>query len=107
MKEIVFHGTSRRDLKDFSPEARRAAGYQLDRVQAGLEPSDWKPMMNIGQGVNEIRIRADDGQYRIIYVAKFADAVHVLHAFQKKAQRTAKVDLDLARKRYNEIVRQS
>ena len=58
MKEIVFHGTSRCDLKDFSPEARRAAGYQLDRVQAGLEPSDWKPMMNIGAGVKENQVIA-------------------------------------------------
>ena len=71
-----------------------------------IEPSDWKPMMNIGPGVNEIRIRADDGHDRIIYVAKFADSVHVLHAFQKKTQRTAKADIDLTRKRYNEIVRQ-
>jgi len=107
VKDLVFHGTCRGDLKDFPPEVRRAAGYQLDRIQAGLEPSDWKPMVNIGQGVTEIRIREDSGQYRVIYVAKFADAVHVLHAFQKKTQRTAKADLDLARKRYNEIVRQS
>ena len=107
MKDLVFHGTCRSDLKDFPPEVRRAAGYQLDRIQAGLEQNDSKPMVNIGQGVNKIRIREDSGQYRVIYVAKLADAVHVLHAFQKKTKRTAKADLDLARKRYNEIARQS
>jgi len=103
MKDIIFHGTSLQDLKDFPQEARRNAGFQLDRVQHGLEPADWKPMVNIGQGVNEIRIREDNGQFRIIYVAKFTDAVHVLHVFQKKTQRTAKADIDLARKRYREI----
>lgn len=103
MKDITFHGTSLCDIKDFPQEARRAAGFQLDRVQTGSEPTNWKPMVDIGQGVKEIRIKEDDGQYRVIYVAKFADAVHVLHAFQKKTKRTAKADIDLARKRYNEI----
>jgi len=103
MKAISFHGTSLSDIKDFPQEARRATGFQLARVQTGLEPADWKPMVSIGHGVNEIRIKEDNGQYRIVYVAKFADAVHVLHAFQKKTKRTAKADIDLARKRYHEI----
>lgn len=106
MKDIIFHGSSLSDLKEFPQEARRAAGFQLDKIQEGIDPADWKPMLHIGPGVNEIRIRGDNGQFRIIYVAKFADAVHVLHAFQKKTQRTAKADIDLARKRYNEIRRQ-
>ena len=103
MKKIEFHGTSLNDLKKFPQEARRAAGYQLDKVQEGLEPDDWKPMLNIGQGAKEIRIKEENGQYRVIYVAKFANAVHVLHAFQKKTQRTTQNDIELARKRYNEI----
>lgn len=105
MREIRFHGTSKDDLRTFPSDARREAGYQIDKVQHGLEPSDWKPMLSIGAGVREIRIREESGQYRILYVAKFADAVHVLHAFQKKAQRTAKADMDLAKKRYKEIGR--
>jgi len=107
MREISFHGTSKNDLRVFPSDARGEAGYQLNKVQQGLEPSDWKPMLNIGPGVCEIRIREESGQYRILYVAKFADAVHVLHAFQKKTQRTAKVDIDLAKKRYKEIGRTS
>jgi phage-related protein len=75
-------------------------------VQEGLDPADWKPMLHIGPDVKEIRIREDNGQFRVIYVAKFAEALHVLHAFQKKTQQTAKADIDLARKRYNEIRRQ-
>lgn len=60
-------------------------------------------MRNIGQGVNEIRIKDEGGQFRVLYVAKFADAVHVLHAFQKKTQKTAQQDIELARARYKEI----
>jgi phage-related protein len=103
MKKIIFHGTSLGNLKEFPQDVRREAGYQPDRVQTGLEPDNWKPMVNIGHGVQEIRIRDDGGQFRVIYVAKFADAVHVLHAFQKKTQRTSRADIDLAQKRYDEI----
>ena len=86
--------------------ARREAGHQLDRVQHGREPDTWKPMTTIGQGVREIRIRDTAGAFRVIYVAKFADAVYVLHCFQKKTQRTSKADLDLAAKRYRELVKE-
>lgn len=103
MKAIVFHGSSLEDIKNFPDDAKRAAGDQLRFVQMGLEPADWKPIRNVGQGVMEIRIKEASGQYRIIYVAKFADAVHVLHAFQKKTQKTSGKDLDLARRRYKEI----
>jgi len=104
MKEIIWHGTAKADLIRFPPDAKQEAGYQLDKVQNNLEPADWKPMMNIGSGVNEIRIKSSDGQFRVVYVAKFADGVHVLHAFQKKTQKTSKRDIDLARKRYREIM---
>ena len=72
------------------------------RVQHGLEPSDWKPMRNIGHGVREIRIHTKE-QYRIIYVARFKDAIHVLHAFRKKTQKTQTKDIEIARRRYKEI----
>lgn len=87
----------------FSGEARREAGYQLDRVQRGLDPDDWKPMTSIGSGVREIRIRDETGAFRVIYIANLADAVYVLHAFQKKTQRTTKRDLDLAASRLRQI----
>ena len=81
------------------------AGYELDRVQRGFEPSNWKPMKSIGLGVKEIRISANDGVYRIIYVAKFSDAVYVLSAFQKKQQKTPKEQLAIAKKHYGEILK--
>lgn len=80
------------------------AGFQLDRVQHGEDPDDWKPMNSIGSGVREIRVRDADGAFRIIYVAKLGDAIYVLHCFQKKSQRTGKEDIALATRRYKQLV---
>jgi phage-related protein len=103
MKHIEFHGTSLKDIRAFPEEVKREAGQQLATVQYGGDPADWKPMRNIGQGVREIRIKDNSGQFRVIYVAKFEKAVHVLHAFHKKTQKTNKADIELARRRYKEI----
>ena len=102
-KPVDFRGSSLDDLRAFPLTARREAGHQLDQVQHGQEPDDWKPMNTIGQGVKEIRIRDAAGAFRILYVAKLADAVHVLHCFQKKTGKTSKTDLDLAAKRYRDL----
>ena len=83
--------------------ARREAGFQLDHVQCGLNPDDWKPMKTIGPGVREIRIKDKVGAFRVIYVATFADAVYVLHAFQKKTQATSLQDIRLAALRFREL----
>ena len=106
-KPIRFCGSSLRDLRAFPEAAKREAGYQLDRVQRGCEPSDWKPMTTVGPGAAEIRIRDASGAFRILYVAKFEDAVFVLHCFQKKTQATARVDLELAARRYRDLVKES
>ena len=96
MKHIRFCGRSLEAIRSFPAAAKRETGYQLDRVQHELEPTDWKPMPSIGSGVREIRIM-HEGQYRVIYVTKFADAICVLHAFQKKTQKTRKQDIEAAR----------
>ena len=101
-KPLYFVGSALEDLRAFPRAQRREAGYQLDRVQFGLEPSDWKPMNNVSRGVREIRIH-HEGQFRVIYVAKFDDAVYVLHAFRKKTQKTRKQDIEIARRRFQEI----
>ena len=101
-KPLYFVGSALEDLRAFPRAPRREAGYQLDRVQFGLEPSDWKPIPTVGRGVREIRIHHED-QYRVIYVAKIDDAVHVLHALQKKTQKTRKKDIEIARRRLKEI----
>lgn len=105
MKPITFLGDSRRALCQFPNEARRAVGFQLEKVQRGDPPDDWKPMPIVGAGVAEIRVREEGGAFRVIYVAKFDEAVYVLHAFKKKTQRPARTDIELARTRYREIKR--
>jgi len=94
------------DLRAFPLTARREAGQQWDQGQNGREPDDWKPMNTVGQGVNEIRIRDEAGAFRVLYVAKFADAVYVLHCFQKKTGKTSKADVELAAKRYRELLKE-
>jgi phage-related protein len=103
VKSVEFAGDSLARLRNFPAAARRAAGYQLDRVQRGLEPDDWKPMKEIGAGVRELRIRDRSGAFRVIYLATLTDRVVVLHAFQKKTRRTAKQDIDVARRRLREL----
>ena len=103
MKPLRFLGSSRRDLQEFPAIARREAGFHLDHVQWGVNPDDWKPMKTIGPGVREIRIKDKAGAFRVIYVATFADAVYVLHAFQKKTQATSLQDIRLAALRFREL----
>ncbi|WP_320199311.1 type II toxin-antitoxin system RelE/ParE family toxin [Agrobacterium sp. rho-13.3] len=106
MKTIKFRGSALGDLRAFPESVRREAGYQLDKVQHEQTPTDWKPMATIGKGVQEIRIRDESGAFRVIYVAKFSDAIYVLHCFQKKTQKTSKTDIDLAAKRYGDLVKE-
>jgi phage-related protein len=104
-KEVEFRGSALDDLRAFPQAARRMAGHQLDRVQQGLDPDDWKAMSSIGAGVREIRIR-DEGAFRVIYVARLKEAVFVLHCFQKKTQKTSRQDLAVATSRYKELIRE-
>ena len=105
IKPIIWLGDSREQISEFAAVARNIAGFELWDVQQGKEPSDWKPMPSVGLGVKEIRVRVG-GEYRVIYLAKFVEAVYVLHAFQKKTQKTAKPDIDLARKRFRELIQE-
>jgi len=100
MKPIAFVGSALKDLREFPEDARRDTGYQLDKLQRGLQPDDFKPMSSIGKGVQEIRVWDDSGTYRVIYTARLADAVYVLHAFHKKSQATSKRDLEIAKERF-------
>ncbi|MBB6193956.1 phage-related protein [Sphingobium wenxiniae] len=99
MKPVEWLGSSKADVRAFPEDARIDAGWQLELVQRGDDPDDWKPMKTVGQGVREIRIREASGAFRVIYLATLEDRVLVLHAFQKKTQATAKKDLELAAQR--------
>lgn len=105
MIAIVWMGSSKKELQNvFSAPARKEAGYQIYRIQMGFDPKDWKPMPSVASGVREIRIHAEN-EYRILYVAGFEEALFVLHAFAKKTQKTPKRDLDLARERFELVVK--
>ena len=106
-KPLDWRGSSFRDIKDdniFSIDARREAGYQLSLVQFGLDPDDWKPFDVVGAGTKEIRINLQDGWFRILYVAKFPEAVYVLHCFKKKTRTTSQQDKDIATARYKAVL---
>ena len=105
MKPIQFLGDSLRCLREFPASARQDAGYQLYQVEQGRQPDDFKPMPAIGKGVEEIRIRDETGAFRVIYTARRAEAIYVLHAFQKKTQATAKRDLEIAKARFAQLNR--
>jgi phage-related protein len=102
-KPVAWLGDSLDAIREFPRRARQRAGRQLARVQDGLEPHSWKPMPEVGLGVNQIRLR-EGGAFRVIYVAKFPEALYVLHAFQKKTRKTPKADIELARTRHRAML---
>ncbi|MBL8959543.1 MAG: type II toxin-antitoxin system RelE/ParE family toxin [Gemmatimonadetes bacterium] len=103
-KPVTWVGSSHEDLRALPAEVRRELGYDLRQVQRGREPRDGKPMATVGAGVWEIRVRVA-GAFRLFFVAKFAEAVYVLHVFQKKSQQTPRLDLELGRARYQAVLR--
>lgn len=108
-KPIDWRGSSLRDIKDdkiFTANARREAGHQLGQVQAGLEPDHWKPFDDVGAGAKEIIIDLDDGWFRVMYIAKFPEAVYVLHCFKKKTNTTSKHDKDVVTVRYKAVIQE-
>lgn len=105
MKPLIWCGSTRKDLQAFPDDARRQSGFQLLLVQRGLDPDDWKPMTSIGAGVREIRVQDEHCAWRVIYLCDRPEGVYVLHAFQKKTERTSKRDMELARERFRMIGR--
>lgn len=105
MKPLRWVGSALADLRAFPPDARRVGGHNLHLVQLGLEAEDWKSMAGVGPGVYEIRVRTGV-EHRIFYLAKFEEAVYVLHCFQKNSRRTSPRDLEIGRERYRTVVRE-
>jgi phage-related protein len=103
MKPVIWLGSSREELRAFPREAQREMGYQLQHVQEGGDPDDWKPMSSVGSGVREIRVRESSGAFRCIYLATRPEGIYVLHCFQKKTRKTSQHDLDVAEKRFKSI----
>ena len=99
----MWVGSARRDVRAFPRDARRITGFQLRRVQGGLEPFDWKQLATVGPGVREIRIHTAT-EHRVLYVARFNEAIYVLHGFEKRTRKTPKHDIDIARQRYSGLM---
>lgn len=109
LKRVEFIGAARRELQAFPKAAREIAGEDLYRVQLGREPRDWKPLTDIGPGVCEIRVRTTTAgvvHFRVVYVARFPEALYVLHAFEKKTQQMPPHNQELAQARYKHLLRQ-
>ncbi len=103
-KPIYWVGTSYKDLLEFPNIAKQDAGYQLHRIQNGLDPENWKSFQTVGIGVREVRISEEGNIFRVMYVTKFADKIYVLHSFQKKTHKTSPKDIHIAKTRYSAIV---
>ena len=103
MKRIRWLGDTLNVVRALPAEVRNRIGTELRYVQQGDMPSDWKPMVTVEAGVQEIRIKVGN-QYRVFYVVKFAESVYVLHVFYKKTRRTARQDLELGAKRYRDLL---
>jgi phage-related protein len=106
LKPPPFHRDSIDRLRDFPENGRRQTGQELHKVQKSTDPNEWKPMPTIGTGVREIRIRGAGGTYRVLYIATLADAIHVLHVFQKKSRKAPQHDLDIASMRLRQLKEQ-
>jgi phage-related protein len=105
VKRVRFLGNTRKEISNFPREARKAAGFELGAIQQGSSARDSKPMPSVGPGVQELRVWVQAGTFRVIYLARMEEAIYVLHAFEKKTEKTAQADIDLARERYKELLR--
>ncbi len=103
-KPVLWVGSSLEDLRAFPEVPQRRAGYQLRRLQQGLLPDDWKPVPSVGPGVAETRLHSEV-ERRVFYVAKFDEAIYVLHAFAKRTRQTRLADMELGGKRLAEVIR--
>lgn len=103
-KSVIFEGSSQDDLRAFTDDAKFNLGHQLDLVQRGLPPDDWKQMPSVGTGVVELRYRDPDGWFRVAYIAKYTEGIYVLHAFKKTSNATSKKDVSLIQDRLAAVV---
>jgi len=103
-KPLFWVGSSLDEVRGFPSQARKSVGFQLRKVQQGLQPNDWKWMPAVGTGVQEIRVHAGT-EHRVFYVARFAEGVYVLHAFEKRTRKTPKRNIEQARNRYRDLLK--
>ena len=104
-RPLDWIGTTLRDLRTLPPNVQQRIGYQLYRVQTGLDPDDWKPMKSVGRAVREIRVVFRRRTFRVLYVSGAIGMVRVLHVFEKRSRKTRKKDIELAQSRLKQLPR--
>lgn len=105
LKDIHWHGDSLEVVRDFPRAVRTDIGSELYLLQLGEMPLHSRPFASVGRGAWEIKVKDESGAFRVFYVVRRRDGIHVLHAFQKKTQKTRKSDVELGKSRYREIQR--
>lgn len=105
MKKVIYVGSAQKDIEAFPVKARQRIVTALTVISAELElsPKEFKYMPTVGTGCYELRLKIDR-QYRVFYVAKFHEAIYVLHAFVKKTEQTSKTDITLGADRYKSLL---
>lgn len=103
MKTIVFEGDTLMRIRSFPEAAKQRAAYEIDRVLSNRDPENWEPFSNVGQGVKGIRVQVN-GHFRVLYIDKVNNKVHILHAYEKKSQKTRQMDIDLAKPRLKSVL---
>lgn len=104
-KPVRFWGNSEKALERFPERAQDVLAREIARLSRGEDPLHWRPMPSIGPGAREIRVRVGR-QFRAIYVTTLPEAVYILHVFEKKSQQTSGPDLELARVRFRQLLRE-
>ena len=104
-KDLAFFQAAYDTYKKFPEHIQDDGGYQLDQLQRGLEPADFKPLIRVGSGAYELRLDDETNEYRVVYVAKLDNKVWVLHAFQKKTRTTRDSDIESAKDAYDALVK--
>ena len=102
-KSLRFCRGAYDELLSFPKPIVKVIGYQLGRVEAGLEPDRWEWFATVGEGVRQLGVKDATAWYRTMYVTSFPEAIYVLHCFQKKTDKTPKRDIDIARARLSDL----
>ncbi len=103
VKDVIWHGDSRDVIRGFPEQVRKDIGAELMLLQISEAPLHSRPMPTVGRGVWEIKVRDEGNQYRVFYVVRRREAIHVLHAFQKRSRKTAKADIQLGKQRLKQL----
>ena len=100
---VAWEGDSREVLLSFPADVRQNLGFQLWQLQQGERPSDYRPLPSVGAGVFELRDQDARGWYRVVYLSRTNNVIHVLHCFEKKSREMPRRDFENAQQRLKAV----